>query len=195
MADDRRQDEATERREVRSQDPSLSPEANRILTEELRQAVGRDVVEVPRGRPKAKGERHGGHAGFVVALRENGLAVWMTLLALLVVGAIVSLATGSWWFLLLALGAHALGTLIVVGLVLRMTTQVEHLSPGATARLQEEGVEDPDALLGELVQEFAPRRRPDEGRETPTHEEPAQAAAEQRRAVTPSQDPSPPVGP
>ncbi|HEY4279659.1 MAG TPA: hypothetical protein VGM91_15650 [Conexibacter sp.] len=35
------------RRPVRSEDPTLSPEANRLLTEELREVVGSDEVELP----------------------------------------------------------------------------------------------------------------------------------------------------
>src|SRR5689334_17597184 len=127
MSERDRHDETSERREVRAQDPSLSREANRILTQELREAVGRDEVEVPRGRPHVERERHGGRSGVGVALSQNRLVIAMTLLAALVVGGIVSLATGSWWFLLLALGLHALGTLTIVGIVLQMTTQTEHM--------------------------------------------------------------------
>ncbi len=69
-------------------DPSLSPEANRLLTQELREAVGQDAVQVPRERRHVERERHGGHAGFGVALRQNRLVIAMTLLAALVVGAL-----------------------------------------------------------------------------------------------------------
>jgi hypothetical protein len=34
-------------RDVRADNPNLSPEANRLLTDELREAVGADRVEVP----------------------------------------------------------------------------------------------------------------------------------------------------
>jgi hypothetical protein len=196
---DRRPDSASgerpERREVRAQDPSLSPEANRILTDELRAAVGRDEVEVPRGRRHAERDRHGERPGLGAALSQNRLLLAMTFFAALVVGAVVSLATGSWWFLLLALGAHALGTLAVGAIALRMTTQTEHMSPASAARLQDEGVEDPDAVLSDLVEEFAPSDRRGEERKTSPHEEPAQSTTEQRSSVTPSQDPSRPVGP
>lgn len=158
MADEER----SERREVRSEDPSLSPEANRLLTDELRDVVGSEAVDVPVGRAHAARERHGGRSGVVVGLESNRLAIGMTFLAALVVGAILSLATGSWWFLLLALGMHALGTLAIVGLALQMTTQTEHVSPGVAARLEDEGVGDPDALFGELVDEYAPRDDPGE---------------------------------
>lgn len=180
---------------MRAQDPSLSPEANRVLTEELRAAVGGDSVEVPADRRHAERDRHGGHGGFAVTLSENRLIMAMTLLAALVVGAVVSLATGSWWFLLLALGVHALGTIVVVTLVLGMTTQTEHMSPSAAARLQDEGVADPDAVLSDLVEEYAPQDRKGDRQETSPQEHPAQSAAEQRSSVTPSQEGSKPVGP
>ena len=147
----------TERREVRSRDPSLSPAANRALTDELREVVGRETVEVPADRARHERGRHGERPGLLVGLIANRLAIGITFLAALVVGAIVALATGSWWFLLLALAVHALATLLVVALVLRMTTQTEHLSPGAAARLEDEGVGDPDALFSDLVHEFAPQ--------------------------------------
>jgi hypothetical protein len=195
MTDRDRDSSRSERREVRSQDPSLTPEANRVLTQELRAAVGRDEVEVPRTRAHVEQEPHGGRPGIAVALSQNRLIVALTLLAALVVGAIVSLATGSWWFLLLALGLDVLGMLAVAAIVLAMTTQTEHMSPGAAARLADEGVEDPDAVLSDLVEEYAPDDRGGDERVTSPQEDPAQAAAEQRSSVTPSQDPSRPVGP
>jgi hypothetical protein len=188
-------DPGGERREVRAADTSLSPEANRVLTDELRQVVGSDAVEVPGRRPHVERERHGGRTGVAVLLAENRLVVAMTLLAALVVGAIVSLATGSWWFLPLALGFHALGTIVVLMVVLAMTTETEHLSPSAAARLEDEGVSDPDRVFNDLVEEFAPADRRGDERATAAHDDPAQAAAEQRSSVTPSQEPSRPVGP
>lgn len=40
-----------EQRTVEVDDPELSPEANRILTAEVREAVGAERVTVPRERP------------------------------------------------------------------------------------------------------------------------------------------------
>ncbi|HKG39289.1 MAG TPA: hypothetical protein VKB25_09900 [Conexibacter sp.] len=187
--------EGQECREVRAADPSLSPEANRVLTDELRQVVGRDEVEVPGRRPHVEHEHHGGRTGVAVLLAEHRLVIAMTLLAALVVGAIVSLATGSWWFLPLALGFHAFGTIVVLTVALAMTTETEHLSPSAAAQLEDEGVSDPDRVFNDLVEEFAPADRRGDERATAAHDDPAQAAAEQRSSVTPSQEPSRPVGP
>jgi len=195
MADVSRRSQATERREVRVDDPSLSPEANRLLTDELRAAVGRDAVDVPRSRPHVERERHGGRPPAAVAFSQNRLAILMTFLAALVIGAILSLTSGSWWFLLLALGVHALGTLAMVVLVLALTAETEHLPPALAARLEDEGVEDPDALFTQLVEEYAEVGSRGDERATSPQDDPAQSGAEQRSAVTPSQDPSRAVGP
>jgi hypothetical protein len=184
-----------ERREVRAADPSLSPEANRVLTEELREAVGDDAVTVPADRPHAERERHGGRPGLAVLLAENRLVVASMLLGALVIGAVVALATGSWWFLVLALGLDLVGVVTVAAIVLAMTTQTEHLSPSAAAQLEDEGVSDPDRVFSDLVEEFAPGDRGGDERTTPAHEDPAQATAEQRSSGTPSHDRSRPVGP
>lgn len=167
--------EPVERREVRSRDPSLSPEANRVLTDELRAVVGSDTVEVPVDRAHAESDRHGARPGPWVGLIGNRLILAVTFLGALVVGAILSLITGSWWFLLLALAVHAVTTIAIVGLVIVMTRQTEHLSPSAAARLEDEGVSDPDAVFTELVHEF----RDDD----------------QRSAITPSPHRGRPVGP
>jgi hypothetical protein len=167
MAHSNQTSDAAEPREVRVADPSLSPEANRILTEELRAAIGRGEVKVPRSRRHLEREPHGGRPGFGVAFSQNRLVIAMTFLIAVVIGAVLSLETGSWWLLPLALVVHALGTLAMVALVLSMTAQTEHLSPGAAARLEDEGVEDPDGLLSDLVAEFAPERAREDVHERP----------------------------
>jgi hypothetical protein len=193
MSDDARR---TERRTVRSRDPSLSPQANRVLTEELRAVTGDETVQVPVDRPHPDRGRHGGRRGLVVGLVSNRLAIAMTFLGALVVGAVVSLATGSWWFLLLALAVHAVATIAIVGLILGMTTETEHLSPTAAALLEDEGVSDPDGVFSDLVEEFSEEDRGHaDRREAPSDGDAADAATDQRSSITPSQDPSRPVGP
>src|SRR5688572_2288265 len=70
-----------------SDDPSLSPAANRILTEEARQAVGADRVRVPRDTPHVERERHGDHGTIGEAFAANRILISITFFALLVVGA------------------------------------------------------------------------------------------------------------
>src|SRR4051812_37339831 len=135
-----RQREATERRVVRSEDPSLSPEANRLLTEELRHAVGRDSVDVPAGTPRRTTERRGGRSPIVANLATHRQIVVVSQLAALVIGAIVAFATGAWWAVVVALGLHALGTMLTATAAVQLTTEVEHVAPETAARLEEQGV-------------------------------------------------------
>lgn len=64
--------------------------------------------------------------------------VGFTLAVALVVGAVVSLATGSWWFLILAVGIHLICTVIVLGTIGRRLGQEEKPDPVTEARLAEE---------------------------------------------------------
>jgi hypothetical protein len=176
-------------REVKSEDPDLSAEANRLLTEELCEAVGAERVEVPADATPGDGTPA---PGFLAANRP---LILVTFIAAVVVGGIVSLVTGAWWALLIAVGLHALGTVIVGAGAIRLTTQVEHVSPARATRLEAEGVVDPDEKLTELVEEYA-GAKPRGDREVlgagfneraaDTQGQPAEATAEQASAVTPS---------
>jgi hypothetical protein len=194
----------TEEREVRSDNPELSPEANRLLTEELREAVGSDRVRVRAGSPAPGTNRARARSPLVATLVANRPIILVTLLAALVVGAAVSLVTGSWWAVVAVVAAHAIGTLVVATGAIQLTTQTEHASPEVAARLEEQGVADPDRVLSDLVEDYsaaAPRRSAADvvssGRNERTvtpEENPARAAAEQRTAMTPSSLPGPAAG-
>jgi hypothetical protein len=194
----------TVRRQVRSQDPSLSPEANRILTDELQQVVGAEHVEVPASAPDGREERHGDHGPFAAALLANRVMIAISLAVLVTVGVILSLISGTWWALVAACAVHATGTLLIAGFAIHMTTEVEHVDPTTAARLQDEGVGDPDRVLTELAEQFA-------GGETATgaaevvstgsndnradpDAEPARALREQRAVMTPDARRSRPAG-
>ena len=57
----------------------------------------------------------------------------------LVVAAIASLATGSWWFLIVALVAHAIGTLVVLAYSMsKVTDDKDKPDPVTEARIEEE---------------------------------------------------------
>jgi hypothetical protein len=194
----------TERRAVRSEDPSLSPEANRLLTEELRAVVGRDDVEVAADAPRRTEERHGTHSRFVATLLSHRQILLVTLLAAIVVGGIVSLSTGAYWAVLVAVGLHAFGTMVVVAGAVQLTTEVEHVAPETAARLEAEGVADPDRVLTELVEDFAGAERaggvPEvlasghNERTVHASDYPARAALEQRTAMTPQSEPGEAAG-
>lgn len=66
------------------------------------------------------------------------LLIGFTLGVMIVVGAIVSLATGSWWFLILAIGVHALATVIVLSTIGSRLRQQDKPDPVTEARLAEE---------------------------------------------------------
>src|SRR5215207_7476944 len=98
----------TERRFVRSEDPNLSAEANAALTEELQQAVGAQSVSMPADSPDpATAERAGDSTAKATAVSMRPLFI-VTLLVAVTVGAIIAMSTGSWWALVGALGVHAL---------------------------------------------------------------------------------------
>jgi hypothetical protein len=188
-----------ETRPVRSEDPSLSPETNRQLTDELRDALGTDSVEVQRDEQLATDGRRGTHGGAATGLATNRVALGLSFLILLVVGVAISLATGSWWALVAALAVHAIGTSIVAFGAIQMTTEVERVSPSLAARMEDEGVADPDRAFTEMVEGVS---RADEGtgepakaneRTTPTEQDPGTATSEQRSATTPSSGESEPV--
>jgi hypothetical protein len=184
MATDDRQQ--TERRFVRSDDPNLSAEANAALTEELQQAVGAEYVSMPADAPDpATAERSDNSAAKATVFSMRPLFI-VTLLAAVTLGAVIALSTGSWWALVVAVGVHAVGTMVVAAGAIQLTTQIEHASPQTTARLEEEGVADPDRVLSDLVEEYT-----GEAESSPAAgvisagDTGSQAPAAQRRAMTP----------
>ena len=120
-------------RDVRSEDPGLSPEANRLLTEELREILGADRVEVPVDVPVPAT-----HPNATAFLAANRLLFAVIFLAGLVIGAIVGLATGSGWALVAALVVDACATAIVafgaILLATRSSTSARRGRPAWSAR-------------------------------------------------------------
>ena len=161
-------------REVVSADPTLSPRANELLTGELREALGTDRVEVPADTPVEERLPHAGRPDFGArgAVASTAPALVLVGGVLLVTGVIASLATGSLWALVGAAGVHAFITVLVIAWALNHVTLVEHMDPGTAARLEQEGVADPDRLLTNLVGELS-------GRD-----------GEQRTEVTPGAEPA-----
>ncbi|HEY4099002.1 MAG TPA: hypothetical protein VGM33_25980 [Baekduia sp.] len=156
-----------QRRPVRSDDPSLSDEANRMLTDEARAIIGRDEVDVPASRADPAHRRHARHSGFVADLIAERVGYVITALAAIVVLAVIALVTGSAIVLIAAIVVLVVATLAVVIEIMRLAGETEHLSPEASEELEAEGVGDPDRVLTDLVKEFteeedAPRGRDDD---------------------------------
>jgi energy-converting hydrogenase Eha subunit C len=197
-------DPHTERRAVRSEDPSLSPRANELLTRELQEALGTDEVVVPKDEPRRSRDEHATHSPLAATLASNRPILIVTFLAALVLGGIVALVTGAYWAVVLAAALHAIGTLIVAAGAIHLTTETEHVAPTVAARLEEEGVADPDRVLSELVEDFAGAREArgvaevvssgHNERTTAPDDDRARAAIEQRTALTPSSGATPAEG-
>ena len=133
--------------------------------------MGAERVEVPRGTPRprrhADADRPLG-AQFAV----NRILLAITFFAALVVGAIVSIALGSWLFVVIACIVHAVGTFAVLTILATAARQTEHVDPSVAARLEEEGVADPDVAFSDMVAAYGrraagrrDRRDRDDGRE------------------------------
>ena len=200
------------------------PETDRLLKRELREAVGDEAAErameraddvraahaapgTPAARDDGSSRRPVDAPGDVGAPRgtatsaiaRRGPLLAVSFAAFVVIGVIVSLATGSWWALVAALVVHAVGTLIVTTTALRLTTETEHVSPELASRLEAEGVQDPDRAFTELAAGAAApgdvvRDGRNDGDARPDGDA-ALAAQQQRTAWTPTSDPSEPVGP
>jgi hypothetical protein len=143
---------AEERRKVVVDEPGLSDETNRALTEEVRAAVGSDEVRVPRDRPRARAPQR--RSGFAATLSANRLILIISFLTLLVVGAVLALITGSWWWLIVPLVVHAIATVALGAGMVQATTQAEKPDPSTVARMEDEGVPDPEGTFNELVDEY-----------------------------------------
>jgi hypothetical protein len=192
-----------EEREVVAEDPELSPETNQRVTEELREVVGSDRVKVPADRPRpSRGEERPRPSGGAYLSMHRMQLIRITVIVL-TLAAIVSLATGHWWLLGVAAGVHALGTMTVTMFIVRLTTITERPSPTLAAAMSEEGVSSPEERFSEMVEEF--QEQPDHGasevlspgsneRTASAAENPAQATAEQSSAMTPTAEPSQPLG-
>jgi hypothetical protein len=195
-------EDRTVEKDVVVDDPSLSPEANRALTEEVREAVGGEKVRVPEHRPPRR--MGGGGSRLGATLANHRLTIAITFLVLVCAGVIVSLETGSWWLLLAAVGVHAAGTFAVALAALQATTDVEKPAPETVARLEDEGVSNPEGRVNDLVEDFggagaargtAEVASPGSNERTAqASEDPARSTVEQRSALTPGSGPEQPAG-
>lgn len=204
--DNQQQDDTqrTERVSVEVRDPALSDRANEELTREVREALGRDEVELPPEQAARAGREHPEEHGLLDHLWERRIVVGVTLGVAVVVAGVLVLTTGSWWWLPAILLVHVVATVVITGAIIKTTTIVESPSSGATAVLQEEGVRDPERELNDQVRSFTGTPGPsaetlvepgDNERRSRPEDAPGQADVEQERAITPSSGGSQPAGP
>jgi hypothetical protein len=201
--------------------PRHDPETDRLLEQELQEAVGEDAAaeameradevraaHAAPGTPAAREETRrsaidtdgeGGQRGGLTSwITRHGPLLAVSFAAFVTIGVILALATGSWWAFVAALAVHAAGTLVVATTALRLTTETEHVSSELAARLEQEGVQDPDRAFTELAAGAAApgdvgRDGRNDGDAQPDGDA-ALAARQQRTAWTPTSDPSEPVG-
>lgn len=127
-------------------------EARDALRGELREVVGEDAAARAEKRGALDSALEANRPRTVLgALKESRTLVVITLFAALIVGAVIALITGSWWFLLLALVLHGIGTVVVVATTFSLVSQVESPDPRTAAALEARGVSNPDAALNEAV--------------------------------------------
>jgi hypothetical protein len=198
MPDDRPQ-AGTRQREERftksDEAQRLSPGARRLLTDELREATGRPDAELPAGASRPERAQRAQRSSIVANMVANRHLFIVTFLAAIVVGGIISIATGWYAAVVLAIALHALATLVVAAGAIQLTTEVEHVAPETAAQLEEEGVADPDRLLTELVEDVAQEDQAggvtevigagNNERTTWSADDPARSTLEQRTAMTP----------
>jgi hypothetical protein len=150
--------------------------ARDTLRDELREVVGERAAEQgERAGALDAAEEAGRPRTVTAALSQSRILIAATLFVALIAGLVVGIATGQWWWILIALAVHAIGTVVVVATTLRMTASVESPSPTAAAALEEQGVRDPDAALTEAVRVTAETTDSDE----------AQRVRDQQGAITP----------
>jgi hypothetical protein len=143
-----------ERRVVRSADPSLSDEANRLLTGELREIVGREVVDVPVGRADPADAVHTHRRRLVAMLIAARFGIGFVLIGVACVLGVIGLVWNTTAALVAAVVVLIAGTLAFLSLFMDLVSETEHPAPETAALLQAEGVGDPDRLLEDLVEEF-----------------------------------------
>jgi hypothetical protein len=135
----------------------MTDRKRQLLVDELEDAVGPKAVEqTDLDFDRALEPRT---SRLAQSFRSARLLLLVVGGALLVVGVIASLALESWVFFGLAIAAHALFSVVVIGSAMTLVEEEEE-KPSATAEaaLEEEGVRDPSAALGDLVDQVESRR-------------------------------------
>jgi hypothetical protein len=134
---------------VVTENPNYSDRANELMAEELREATGAREVE---RRPPERGDHvHKRRSETTSALWNARILVGITFVVLVIVGAIASLAVGTWWLLPIAIGLAVLGWVVFLSAFAATTAEVESPDPSRAAALEEEGVLDPAGELSERV--------------------------------------------
>ena len=154
--------------DVGRQDERNRDEARDMLRGELREVVGEEAADRAERKGALDEAIGGGSSPKTVTgvLSESRGIVAITLFVALIVGALIALITGAWWFIIVALLLHGIGTLVVVGTAFSLATRGESPDPRTAAALEARGVRDPDAALSQAVETATDGRVGRDGGET-----------------------------
>jgi hypothetical protein len=182
-----------EERVVEVNDPKLPADVNHRLTAAVREVIGTDRVMVPADRPRiSQGERP--RVSPLQRITSTKMMSIGMIAVAVCVGLIIATTGNHWYLLIIAFLVLAVALTTVTLSILGLASIEEFPDPGLAAFLSESGVHDPEVRFSELVREFTPVAD-SEHRSTAVEDDPAQARAQQREAMTPSGGPSSAVGP
>jgi hypothetical protein len=123
-------------------------EPKKVLRGELESALGESVDQETADRAFGGPPR----SRFATVISENQLLLAITLAGAVVFGVVLSVFLDSWLFLVVAILVHGLGTLVTSGLAIRMAGSGDKPDPRTVARLEEQGVANPEQKLNQAVQ-------------------------------------------
>jgi hypothetical protein len=117
------------------------------MRRELEDALGEKVDQATADRALAGPPR----SSFAAFIADNQLLIGITLATAVVFGVVLSVFLNSWVFLIVAVLVHGIGTLAVTALAVWLATSGERPDPRTVARMEAEGVADPEQKLNDAV--------------------------------------------
>src|SRR3954451_14655309 len=117
------------------------------LKSELKDALDGELDDATADRALADPPR----SRFATVISENQLMIGITLAGAIVFGVVLSVFLNSWVFLVVAVLVLALGSLATTALAVWLATSGDKPDPRTVARLEEQGVTDPEQALNDAV--------------------------------------------
>jgi hypothetical protein len=130
------------------------------LKSELRDAFDGEIDDATAERALGDPPR----SRFATLISDNQLMIGITLAVAIVFGVVLSVFLDSWVFLVVAVLVHGLGTLGTTALAVWLATSGEKPDPRTVARLEEQGVTDPEQALNDAVHNVRHGGEGDRGR-------------------------------
>jgi hypothetical protein len=118
-----------------------------VLKEEVKDALDGEADDATVERALGDPPR----SRFATVISENELLIGLTLAGAVVFGVVLSVFLNSWLFLVLAVAVHAIGTIATTALAVWLATSGDKPDPRTVARLEEQGVADPEQAVNDAV--------------------------------------------